>query len=187
MRIHYNSPVIISFSLITTAVYLLNRLTAGSLTSFISLQGHFDFYSLRDYLTLFTYPFGHASTEHIIGNLSFILLIGPTLEEKYGSKNLILMMLSAALATGIANIVLFHQGLWGASGIVFMFIILISFANEQSGKIPLTFIFILILFVGKEVLDSFQRDNISQFAHIAGGIIGSIFGFAMKKKTKENF
>ena len=99
------------------------------------------------------------------------------IEEKYGSNNLLIMILATALITALLNIFLFNTGLWGASGIVFMFIILVSFTNVREGQIPLTFILVALLFVGKEVMQSLSMDNVSQFAHILGGVCGSFFGF----------
>jgi membrane associated rhomboid family serine protease len=58
-----------------------------------------------------------------------------------------------------------------------MLILLSSFANIKSGHIPLTFIIIVVLFLGKEFLASLKPDTISQFAHIMGGICGGMFGF----------
>ena len=133
-------------------------------------------------LTLFTHVLGHASLDHLIGNLTFILLVGPIIEEKYGDMRTLFMMLVTALATGILNVVIFRSGLLGASGIVFMFILLVSFTNTKSNEIPITFILIAVLFIGKEILQSLQNDQISQFAHIMGGICGSIFGFINRPK-----
>lgn len=133
------------------------------------------------FLRIFSHALGHQNWNHLIGNFTLILLIGPILEEKYGSQRLLIMMLIACGVTGILNSVLFSTGLLGASGIVFMFIILGSFTNFKSGDIPLTFILVIMLFLAKEVMDAFQNDNISQFAHITGGICGSIFGFKSRK------
>ncbi len=193
-KLRYNSPVVLTFALISTIVYFINDPTlsnsaqGGALVSLVSLPSGFDFSSITNYLNLILYVFGHSSIDHLIGNLTFILLLGPTLEEKYGSNDLIIMIIFTAIVTGILNILFFSEGLWGASGIVFMFIILISFANNKLGGIPLTFVLILILFVGKEVIKGFESNNISEFAHIAGGIIGSVFGFISMsgKNTEEN-
>ncbi|MEL6194553.1 MAG: hypothetical protein AAFR66_21015, partial [Bacteroidota bacterium] len=38
---------------------------------------------------------------------------------------------------------------------------------------------IVILFLGKEVYQSVSTDDVSQFAHIIGGICGGIFGFIL--------
>lgn len=129
-------------------------------------------------LTLFTHVLGHVNLDHLLGNMTFVLLLGPIIEEKYGARNTLLMILATALITGILNVVLFNTGLVGASGIVFMLILLASFTNVQSGQIPLTFILVALLFIGKEVLQSLNSDQVSQFAHIMGGVCGSIFGFS---------
>ena len=114
---------------------------------------------------------------HLMGNLTFILLLGPIIEEKYGGSNLAIMIIITALVTGISNVFFFNTGLLGASGIVFLFIILASFGNAKQG-IPLTFILVALLFVGKEVMNSMESNNISEFAHILGGACGSLFGFS---------
>lgn len=158
-----------------------------------SLSSTFDAGSLLDYLSLFLYVLGHAYkdaegqlyVEHILGNLMFVLLLGPIIEEKYGSRNLLIMIVFTALITAIFNILFFSSGIVGASGIVFMLIILASFTNMERGGIPLTFILVMVLFIGKEVMNSFQQDNISQFGHIIGGICGSLFGFSGIVGTKD--
>jgi membrane associated rhomboid family serine protease len=99
------------------------------------------------------------------------------LEENYGSITLLVMILITALATGILNVLLFNSYLMGASGVVFMMILLSSFTNFSQGEIPLTFILVLILYMGVQIFLSFEQDNISQFAHIIGGLCGSFFGF----------
>jgi membrane associated rhomboid family serine protease len=114
-----------------------------------------------------------------MSNFTFILLIGPILEEKYGSSRLLLMILFTGLVTGLLQVAVFTDGLMGASGIVFMMIILGSFVNVRSGDIPLTFILVAVLFLGREVVQALGEDQISQFAHIIGGICGGIFGFAL--------
>ena len=179
MKIKFNSPVILSFSLVCVAVFLLDKILIGQLMPFFAL-GHVSISNPVSLVTLFTHVIGHASLEHLIGNLTFILLLGPIIEEKFGHNRTLFMMVMTALITGILNMLFFHTGLMGASGIVFMFILLVSFTNSKSGEIPITFILIAILFIGKEVLQSLQTDQISQFAHIAGGIVGSVFGFASR-------
>jgi membrane associated rhomboid family serine protease len=99
------------------------------------------------------------------------------LESAYGSLSLLLMIAVTALVTGLLNVFLFPTTLLGASGVVFMMILLGSFTNFTKGEIPLTFILILILYLGRELLNSFRTNDISEFAHIVGGFCGSLFGF----------
>jgi GlpG protein len=127
------------------------------------------------------YTLGHANIQHLFGNLSLMLIIGPIIEEKYGSSKLLVMMGITALVTAILQIFFFREGLLGASGIVFMLILLASFTKTSGGGIPLTFILVLFFYLGNEFTSAFNNDNISQFAHIAGGLFGSIFGFVLKR------
>lgn len=135
--------------------------------------------------TLFSHVIGHGSIEHLLGNMTFILLLGPIVEEKYGSFKTVLMIALTALVTGLINVMFFDTGLLGASGIVFMLILLVSFTNMKDGKIPLTFILVALLFIGKEVIQSMQADHVSQAAHIIGGFCGSVFGFILGRKRGQ--
>jgi membrane associated rhomboid family serine protease len=99
------------------------------------------------------------------------------LESVYGSLPLLLMIVVTSLVTGALNVILFPTSLLGASGVVFMMVLLASFTNFNRGEIPLTFILVLVLYLGRELFNSFRSDNISEFAHIAGGFCGSLFGF----------
>ena len=134
--------------------------------------------------SLFSHVIGHSSIQHLLGNLTFILLLGPIIEEKYSSRFTLFMIVITALITGILNVTFFSTGLLGASGIVFMLILLVSFTNTEDGKIPLTFILVALLFVGKEILQILDSDQISQFAHIIGGVCGSVFGFLGKRNNR---
>lgn len=135
------------------------------------------------YVRYVTHVMGHSDWQHLLGNMSFILLMGPMLEEKYGPRKMFIMMLITTLSTGLLNNLLFDSSLMGASGIVFMFIILSSFANVKDGEIPLTFILVVVLFIGNEIYSAIKdEDTISQFAHILGGLCGSLFGFGLKRQ-----
>jgi len=182
MRIHYNAPVVLTFALVCTLVLALDPIL-GFMPYFFTVAPGMGWGNPISYFRLVSHAIGHADWQHLMGNFTFILLLGPILEEKYGSKRLFLMMFFTALATGILQISFFHEGLMGASGIVFMMIVLSSLTNFRSGHIPLTFILVTILFVGTEIMNSLKSDQVSQFAHILGGISGAIFGFGMKAKT----
>ena len=106
------------------------------------------------------------------------------LEEKYGSKRLIQIILITALVTGVVNYVLFwNVALCGASGVVFAFILLTSFTSFKEGEIPLTFILVAIIFLGQQIYDGlFLQDDISNLSHIIGGIIGAVVGYRLNRK-----
>lgn len=183
MRVRYNAPVTITFALLCTALLALDPLTGRRLTTeFFSIGPRLDFSNPFQWPRLVTHVIGHADWSHLIGNFAFILLLGPILEEKYGSTGLLFMMVLTALVTGLLNVLLLSTGLLGASGIVFMMILLISFTNIREGEIPLTFLLIVALYLTRELAVSIRRDGISQFAHIVGGACGSLFGFRQPRK-----
>ncbi|MCI5056033.1 MAG: rhomboid family intramembrane serine protease [Flavobacteriales bacterium] len=182
MRITYNAPVTLTFSLLCIIVLLADKASGGSINTLFTTYPQFNPVNPLDYFRLFSHTMGHAGFDHILGNLAFILLLGPILEERYGSKLLLIMILITAIATAVINTIFFSNGILGASGIVFLFIILSSFVNVRENEIPLTFIAIVLLYLGKELYNSFFADNISQFGHIMGGLCGSVFGFIFNKR-----
>src|SRR5690349_4237987 len=109
---------------------------------------HPRFYDWTSYLGLFTHPLGHVGWDHYLGNFMLILLVGPILEERHGSMSLLLMMLVTAVVTGLVNVAFSDHALLGASGIVFMMILLASTANIRQGEIPLTFVAIAAIYLG---------------------------------------
>ena len=67
--------------------------------------------------------------------------------------------------------------LLGASGIVFMLIMLASLSGF-SGGIPVTMLLVAALYLGQQVYDIiFVRDNVANFMHIVGGVCGTVFGY----------
>ncbi|OJF76263.1 MAG: hypothetical protein BKP49_07235 [Treponema sp. CETP13] len=196
LKITYNAPVTLTFSIICTLILLLDGLLGHHLIgAFFCAPGcpssayAFDPHNVLDYFRLFTHVLGHENWTHLLSNLSFILLLGPLLEDRYSSGLLILMMLTTAFVTGIINAAFIPAALMGASGIAFMMILLASFNTIDKHTVPLTFILILVLFLGREIIASTTVDNVANWAHVIGGVIGSIFGFlaqpAKRKRTQK--
>lgn len=186
-KLSYNSPVILTFSAICLVSLLLNMLTKGYTNRLLFIcYGHGSPLDPLTYLRAITYIFGHAGFAHFAGNITMLLLIGPVVEERYGSWNLAIMMLVTAIAGGVLNTAFFSTGILGASGIVFMLIILSAFGNMKKGEIPLTLILIAAIYLGQEVYSSLTaNDNISHFGHLCGGVSGLGFGVWFHKKKFE--
>jgi membrane associated rhomboid family serine protease len=189
-RIQYNSPVILTYALICFGALLLGGITKNwTLTHLFSVYRS----SLTDplaYFRVFGHAMGHVNFEHYFGNILLVLMIGPMLEEKYGSRNIALMMGLTALVTGLAHIGVVYitsnnVRLSGGSGIVFMLILLSSYANVKAGRIPLTLIVSVAVFLGREVVSvvTLDNNNVSYFTHVLGGLCGAAFGFILNKKA----
>lgn len=183
LKITFNSPVVLGFVFLCLAVTLLGVVTGDRSTQALFMTYRASFRSPLTYLRLFTHVLGHSGWSHFIGNASYLLLLGPMLEEKYGSKTLVEMIAITALVTGVINNVFFwNTGLCGASGVVFAFIILASFTGFQEGEIPLTFILVALIYIGYQIYEGITvTDNISNMAHIAGGLTGAVIGYNLNK------
>ncbi|WP_434310776.1 rhomboid family intramembrane serine protease [Hominifimenecus sp. rT4P-3] len=181
-RIQYNSPVVLTFALISFAALFLGQLTQGWTDQYLFCVYRSSLLDPLTYIRLFGHVLGHANLAHLTGNMMLFLLLGPILEEKYGSRALLQMFVLVAVVTGVVNMIFFPgTALMGASGIVFMMIILASMTSVGRRQIPLTLIIVAVLYLGQEVYDGlFVMDNISHLSHIVGGVCGCAFGFTRK-------
>jgi membrane associated rhomboid family serine protease len=185
MNVRYNAPVVLSFTLVSAVVLFVNQYVMHGLNpAWFSLGAGFNPQSYRNWVTLITHVIGNAGWNQFLANFAFILLLGPVLEESYSSASLVVMIILTALITAVLNIVVFKTDMMGASGIVFMMILLASFTNFKRGEIPLTFVLVLIIYLGREILHSLETGVISEFAHIVGGFCGSLFGFFKPGKVR---
>ena len=188
LRISFNAPATLTFAALCVIARIISILTKDDATRLL-----FSVYRapLSDPLTwvrCVTHVLGHAGWDHLLNNMMFILLLGPMIEERYGSKKTVLVILVTAVVTGIINMAFFPRVmLLGASGVVFAFILLSSVTVREDNTIPVTFILVALLYLGEQVYQGiFQKDNISQMTHIAGGAVGSILGFILSKKQKKD-
>ena len=181
LRLSYNAPVVLTFVLLCVAVQGLNLLTGGASNRLLFSVYRSSFLDPLAYLRVFLHVLGHSGWEHLLNNMMYLLILGPMLEEKYGSRTMLFTILATALATGLVNLIFFpHTALLGASGIVFAWILLSSITVTDRNTIPLSFLLVAVLYLGQQVYGGlFTRDNISQMAHIVGGIVGSVTGFAI--------
>lgn len=182
--IRFNAPVILSFALLS-----LLALVLGTLTNDATTYRFFSVYrsSLSDpltYVRFFGHVLGHAGYEHYMGNMLLLLLVGPGIEEKYGHKTTALCIAITALVTGLVQFIFFPSTvLLGASGVVFMMIVLSSFTEMGKEGIPITLILVVIFYLGGELIDSLTTaDNVSRLTHIVGGLCGLVFGFSIKRR-----
>ena len=185
LKISYNAPITLTFVIICFIATILGVITHDTVTRVLFLTYRDSLTNPMTYVRFFTHIFGHGGWSHFTGNVSYLLLLGPLLEEKYGSKGILLVMGITSVVTALINFIIFpNTGLCGASGVVFAFILLASFTDFKEGELPLTFILVAVFFLGQQVVEGIAlRDNISNMAHIAGGIVGAVFGYFLNKKN----
>lgn len=187
-KLQYNSPVVLTFALASLAALILSYATGGR-----SNMALFSVYRapLTDplaYPRLFLHVLGHSGYAHYIGNMLMLLVVGPPLEEKYGSRELLVAIAVTAAVAGLVQMIFFPgSALLGASGIVFMMIVLSSLSGMRDGGIPLTLILVVVLYLGREAISAVTLDdNVSQLTHIIGGLCGAALGFALESKRKKS-
>lgn len=184
-RIDYNAPVVLSFFFLSFFALVLSTLTKGNSNILLFSVYRAPLTNPLTFFRILGHVLGHSSLSHFSSNMMLWLIVGPNLEEKYGSKNLATMIVITAVVTGIIQMLLFPTILLGASGVVFMAIILASFGRISNGKIPMTLVMVVLIYLGNEIyLALFVNDNISQITHIVGGLLGMVFGFYLNPNQK---
>lgn len=65
---------------------------------------------------------------------------------------------------------------------------LVSFIDFKEGEISITFILVAAIFIGQQVYEGIVvQNNISNIAHIVGGIVGAIIAYGLNVKSKYGF
>ena len=189
IRFSFNSPVVICFTAVCFLSLVLGWITKGWTTNALFSVYRSSMLSPLTYLRLFGHVLGHAGWEHFIGNIMMLLIVGPLLEEKYGSSNILFVILATALVTGIVHCIFFpHIQLLGASGVVFAFILLSPFTSVKEGTIPITLVLVAALYIGGQIYSGIANsDNISQLTHIIGGCVGAGLGYVMHKNKMNRY
>lgn len=189
LRITFNSPAVLIFTLACVAAQVLNMVTHGASNRVLFSVYRAPLTDPLTYVRCVTHVLGHADWGHLMNNLMLLLILGPMLEEKYGTANLVVVMAVTAVVTGVVNMLFFPGvALLGASGIVFAMVLLSSITSAEAGEIPLTFIIVAVLYIGQQVYQGiFVADNISQMGHIVGGLVGSVLGFVMTRHAMGRY
>lgn len=188
LRITFNAPVVLGFVFLSFFAMIANRITMGFSNRLLFMTYHSSLLSPLTYLRFFTHVLGHSGWAHFIGNASYLLLLGPMLEQKHGSAKILEIILITALMTGVVNYFLFwNVALCGASGVVFAFILLTSFTEFREGEIPLSVILVALIFIGQQVYEGLAvHNNVSNLSHVIGGLVGGVIGYALNKKPQKN-
>ena len=77
IKIKYNAPVVLTFSLISLLALIIGNITDGYSTSLIFCVYRAPLTDPLFYLRLFTHVLGHADWQHYFSNIMYILLFGP--------------------------------------------------------------------------------------------------------------
>ena len=173
----YNAFVTLTMFFISLFVLLLDKISKGKTTRLFFSTERASLLNPLTYIRFFTHILGHADWNHLSSNYLKILLLGPLIEEKYGSINYLIMILITALVVGIFNFIKGKAWLKGASCISFMLTVLSGFVNITEKKIPITLVLIILFYIIDEIKSLRKKDHIAHDSHLIGGLCGAVFGF----------
>ena len=208
IKVAYDAPVTLSFVIVCALIFLLNIILAKSgkalglaklLSSPTSQTGLLPFIVKQpvSYLRLLLYIFGSQAgglasgvadgvftgdASVLFTNLILIMLLGPAMEERYGSVIIGIMIFVSALFSGVLNACFCETSLVGALPLVSMMIFLNAFMSFSKKKFPLSFAAVMVFFVLLQIASGAGAVRI--IICIAGGLCGSLFAFLTSPKMK---
>ena len=131
--------------------------------------------------------FGHQDFSHIFNNAVLLLVVGPACEAAYGSAAILKFVLISALTSTVLTLLFAGaQGCsMGASGVVFMLILLSSLTKKRVGALPLTLLLVAPLKLWGEVRDMGRDDGVSHLGHLFGGVLGIVLGLGTVSRIER--
>ncbi len=193
LKFHYDSPVMLTFALVTLLVFILDafafkgKLKDMWLVTPTAAGGQFPF-SFSDFpsiLRLFIHVFGYSQNEVLICNLIFILLLGPQMEERYGSVIIGIMIFVSSLFSGVLNACFCKNTVCGAEPVVFMLILLWTMMQLSRSKISASAIAVIALFIAMLIFRKNPNGVVGVAVIAAGGLCGSLFAFLTSPKAHK--
>ena len=151
----------------------------------------------RDWITILTSMFMHAGVIHIAGNMLFLWVFGPEIEDVMGAGRYLMFYLLGGLAATCAQVVVDPTSSvpnLGASGAIaaVMGVFLVTYPRDQIRTVLLlgwftrvAFVpaallvglwFLVQLFSAVGSLAQVQTDGVAYVAHIGGFIFGAVAG-----------
>jgi membrane associated rhomboid family serine protease len=200
------------FPLVTTTIIALNALAfllelAGG-DSFINRWSLVpaDIVAGSNWITILTAMFMHAGWMHIIGNMLFLWVFGPEIEDVMGPLRYLVFYLLGGLAATLAQIVIDPASTvpnLGASGAIagVLGIFLITYPRDRIRTVlflgwfsQITFVPAIVL-VGvwflTQVLDEIgalvqtQSGGVAYMAHVGGFLFGVLFGRLFESRQRR--
>ena len=192
-KILIDSYVSIAFVAISLIILLCDLfLSKGKIAAFLASPvlapenniNQFNVTSIKSYFQMIFYVFAPSDVNVLIPSLIFIMLLGPTLEDRYGITVIGVMIFICALFSGVLNACFCKNSLTGPSCIVYMMIFLNIFFSLIKKKIPLSFVVIFVLLIVKDVLVPSENGIVGIIVNICGGLCGSLIAFLASPKVR---
>jgi rhomboid protease GluP len=142
----------------------------------------------HEYWRLVTFGFLHWDLRHLLLNTLLLFLLGPIVERRAGTVGLLIIFLSASVASG-AGILIKHQ-IWpaegvslGASGGMFGLLgaaLVLAFRRPSPTRLRI----VLVAALALGLIYSFLP-GVSMIGHLVGLLIGATIAFVIPLKEPE--
>ncbi|MBR1748526.1 MAG: rhomboid family intramembrane serine protease [Bacilli bacterium] len=175
----YHSIVTIGYFFVCFGVFILNVVFKNKITKLFQIRRG-SFLNPMNYIRLVTSGVCHADFQHFRNNFIFILLLGPILEERFGSLVFLEMILITTVASSLFHLLFYESSAIGASDVVYMMVVLCGIICSFDGRIPITFVLLFLFFVFEEIVKMFfhkKNDSVGHDGHVIGAICGIVFGY----------
>lgn len=142
--------------------------------------------------TLITTTFLHAGLDHLFFNMYALLLFGPLIEQRIGSKRFLTFYIVAGILSSLGFVLFKPIGsAVGASGAIMGVIglVIILFPNLKVlffFIIPMTMRTAGIIFAIIDIIGLFNASSgVANIAHLVGLACGLLYGNFLSRKTKD--
>lgn len=184
-------PLFFIFVCICLVVFVIDTFFLKGIIPFLASGGTpaashaFNPQNPLDYIRLFTHIFAHKTVDTLALHSIILLLTGQIMLERYGSFLCFIMIFSLALITGILNAAFVPAPLYGAQGLVFAILFILSFAQPKKYGVLLSYTSAFSIFFIKEVYAILQNNTPLAFIPFTGSLIISLFAFFAKPTPRQ--
>jgi len=185
-RIVLRSPCSVLFFLLSALITLSDDAGKRSL----SATNFVDPFVVSWWVRLLCHPLVHANMQHLFNNMTLFMVLGPSFESRLGARRFCYVVFGCAVAEGVVNALISDYYLIGASGVVFMFILMFPLHTHATDitqrEIPVAFLLVALLYIGQEIIHIRRNDGISHTCHIVGGLCGALLGLASRRPRRTS-
>ena len=136
---------------------------------------------------LLTYAFLHAGLVHIACNMYSLYIIGPQIQQIYGTKKyLIIYIITCITSSSLSYFMSASSISVGASGGIFGLMgALLAFAIIERHKIEKKYLSSLIQIIVINLFIGLSIKNIDNFGHVGGLVGGIVVGYSIYRASKK--
>ena len=103
LKLSYNAPVALTFAILALIALILDGITNGWTTVNLFSVYCSSLSAPLTWVRFFGHVLGHSGYAHYIGNIVLILVLGPNLEDRFGSWNTLWAIVITAVVSGLVQ------------------------------------------------------------------------------------